>query len=320
MKLQNRRTFLKNSSAITLASALPYSFWPTVPKPKAAYKFTLSLDPGSIGIKADQRELVNLAQQYGFESVTAYPDFLASLGEKDLKQFLGEMKEKGIVWGTSNLPFDFRKDENTFKAGIKELPKHALVLQKAGVTRMGTWILSFDDNLTYMRNFKQHAARIREIAKIVGDQGMRFGLEYVGPKTSWTSKRFPFLHTMAETKELITEIGEPNVGFILDTYHWYNAGETADDILTLTNQDVVSCDLNDAPANVPQDQLMDLSRMLPSTTGVINVKSFLEALVKIGYDGPIRAEPFNRIVNGISQDNALRITAETMKKSFALVE
>jgi sugar phosphate isomerase/epimerase len=60
--------------------------------------------------------------------------------------------------------------------------------------------------------------------------------------------------------------------------------------------------------------------MLPATTGVIDVKSFLEALVEIGFDGPIRAEPFNKTVSSLSQENALRITAETMKKAFAIVD
>ena len=34
---------------------------------------------------------------------------------------------------------------------------------------------------------------------------------------------------------------------------------------------------------------MDLSRELPCATGVIDLATFLGALVKIGYDGPVRA-------------------------------
>jgi hypothetical protein len=43
-------------------------------------------------------------------------------------------------------------------------------------------------------------------------------------------------------------------------------------------------------------------------------------LIEIGFDGPIRAEPFNKTVTSLSQENALRITAETMKKAFAMVD
>ncbi len=320
MTTQTRRTFIKNSTAFALTTTLAgNAFHELAAKPKAR-KFTLQLDTGSIGIKADQHQLLNMAQQHGFESISAYPQSLVEMSSNDLKSFLAEMKDKGIVWGTSGLPFDFRKDENTFKEGIAQLPKHAQALQKAGVTRMGTWLLPSHDELTYLENFKLHVNRLREITNIVKDHGLRFGLEYVGPKTSRISKRYAFIYSMKETKELIAEIGNDNVGFILDTYHWYNAGESKADILTLTNKDVVSCDLNDAQALVPRDQLMDGTRMLPATTGVIDAKSFLEALVEIGFDGPIRAEPFNKTVNSLSQENALRITAEMMKKAFAMVE
>jgi sugar phosphate isomerase/epimerase len=47
--------------------------------------------------------------------------------------------------------------------------------------------------------------------------GLRLGLEYVGPKTSWSRGRFPFIQTMAEMKELIAEIECDNVGFTLDS-------------------------------------------------------------------------------------------------------
>jgi len=125
---------------------------------------------------------------------------------------------------------------------------------------------------------------------------------------------------MAATKKLIAEIGRDNVGFVLDSWHWYTAGETEADLLTLTNKDVIACDLNDAPAGIPVDEQMDLSRELPCATGVIPLKTFLGALVKIGYDGPIRAEPFNKKLNALDNDAAMAATAAAMKKAFALVE
>ena len=46
--------------------------------------------------------------------------------------------------------------------------------------------------------------------------------------------RFPFVHTMAEMKELIAEIGRDNVGLVLDSWHWYTAGETDADMKALS--------------------------------------------------------------------------------------
>jgi sugar phosphate isomerase/epimerase len=124
---------------------------------------------------------------------------------------------------------------------------------------------------------------------------------------------------MAEMKDLLEGIDRPNVGLILDSWHWYTAGEQESDLLSLTNDQVVAVDLNDAPAGIPVDQQMDLKRKLPAATGVIDVRTFLRALVKIGYDGPVRAEPFDESLNGLPADEAVARTAAAMKAAFALI-
>jgi sugar phosphate isomerase/epimerase len=242
------------------------------------------------------------------------------VSDSQRQELVADLKSKGLVWGAAGLPVDFRGDQAKFEGGLKGLPTAAKALQRAGVSRVSTWIRPSHQSLTYMANFKQHARRLGEIATILGDHGLRFGLEYVGPKTSWTSSNHSFVHTMPETKELIAAIGKDNVGFVLDSWHWYNAGETVADLLTLTNKDVVACDLNDAPAGIPRERQMDGSRELPAATGVIDVKGFLSALVQMGYDGPVRAEPFNAALRKMPKAEAVAATAKAMKKAFAMIE
>jgi len=141
----------------------------------------------------------------------------------------------------------------------------------------------------------------------------------VGPKTSWASQRYPFVHSMAEMKDLISEIGADNVGFLLDSWHWWHAGDTAADITSLRARDVVAVDLNDAPAGIPKDKQVDNRRELPCATGVIDVSAFLNALNQIGYDGPVRAEPFNQAVSRMSKDEACAAAAGSLKKAFELI-
>ena len=282
-------------------------------------QFTMDLTPGAIGVRAKQREAIDLAATYGFESVAPDAGFLASLDDSGRQQLAATMKEKGIVWGAAGLPVEFRRDEDTFQSGLKGLPKLAKALQQAGVTRVGTWLSPCHDELTYVDNFRRHAKRLRECVKVLGAHGQRFGMEYVGPKTLWASKRHSFIHSMAETKNLIAEIGEDNVGFVLDSWHWYTAHENADDLRTLKNSDIIACDLNDAPTGVAIDLQIDNQRELPSATGVIDLKSFLGVLVEIGYDGPVRSEPFNRTLNEMDNANACVATSKAMKKAFDLV-
>lgn len=281
-------------------------------------KFYALLSLGRIGFKASFLQPVDLAAKYGFEGIDPDAGYFSQLSDDQLKDLVDELKAKNLKLGAAGLPVEFRKDEQTFAEDLKKLPATAKVLEAAGVTRVSTWIASSHNDLTYLQNFRQHACRLRACAEVLRDHGQRFGLEYVGPMTSWRSGRQPFLHTMSEIKELMIAIGANNLGIQLDSYHWYNAQETEADLLTLRGQDVITVDLNDAPAGVPLDKLMDLSRELPAATGVIPVKAFIGALLKIGYDGPIQAEPFNAELRAMPIDQACAATAAAMKKAFSL--
>ncbi len=317
----DRRTFLSNAALMvaTCSGSICFSNRNATAAPKRTRKMTIDLVCGSIGVRANQKQAIRYAAQYGFESVQPIAQELASLSKEELSELLALMKQKNIIFGAAGLPVDFRKDEQTFQKQLKSLPKLAAGLQRAGAKRIGTWIMPAHEELTYVQNFRQHAKRLRLIADILNDHEIRFGLEYVGPKTSWTSKRHPFVHTMAETRDLLAEIDRTNMGFVLDSWHWYTAGESAADLETLTNRDIVAVDLNDAPAGIPVDQQMDLSRELPAATGVIDLSTFLSTLNKIGYDGPVRAEPFNAALRKLPPDEAVAATASAMKKAFRLI-
>jgi sugar phosphate isomerase/epimerase len=280
---------------------------------------TIDLVCGNLGVSADLPTAVDLAHRHGFESVGPDAALLAKLSDAQLDGLLGDLKAKGLTWGAAALPVEFRRDDEAFRRDMAGLPALASALQKAGVTRVGTWLPPGSDRLTYVANFRRHADRLRQAAKVLGDHGLRFGLEYVGPKTAWSSSRHPFIHTMAETRDLIAEIGAPGVGLVLDSWHWYTAGESADDVKALTNADVVACDLNDAPRSVPIDEQRDGVRELPAATGVIDLKGFLSALSAIGYDGPVRAEPFNATLRTLPPGEAVAATARAMKRAFALI-
>jgi sugar phosphate isomerase/epimerase len=274
---------------------------------------------GNLGVSAKLPEAIALAQRFGFESVAPDTGFLKSISESQLSELRDGLKAKNLVWGAAGLSVDFRGAQASFQNGIANLADEAAALQRAGASRMGTWISPAHKSLTYLANFKQHAARLREVGKVLGDHGVRLGLEYVGPKTSWTALRYPFIHTMAEMRELIAAIDRPNIGLVLDSWHWYTAHETEADVLALKGTDVICCDLNDAPAGIATDLQKDLVRDLPCATRVIDLKTFLNALAKIGYDGPIRAEPFKAELRRMPAEEAVGLTAKAMKQAFALV-
>ncbi len=299
----SRRSFLAVTALVAQARA-------------AAHTMQMHLSCGALGIQASPQQAIALAAKYGFDVVDADGKYLRGLPDGELQALLGEMEAKKIGWAIAGLPVEFRRDEATFSAGMADLSGYARGLGRAGVHAITTWVKPSSNELTYLTNFKLHAARFREIARVLDGGGLRIGIEYVGPKTAWASERYPFIHSMGEMRDLISEIGQNNVGLVLDSWHWYHAGDTGSDILALRAKDVVSVDLNDAPAGVAKDQMVDNHRELPAATGIIDAKTFLQSLKRIGFAGPVRAEPFNEAVRRMSPDDSAAAAAEALRKTF----
>lgn len=314
----SRRTFLH--AAVAGAAASLTARWNLQGQGAAGgqRRLRLCLTPGSIGVSANQREAIALAAKHGFEAVEPYGGQLASLDGGALAEVVESLQARGLAWGAAGLPVEFRRGTDSFEEGLRQLPKVAAGLHRAGVTRVGTWLSPASGGLTYLQNFRQHAVRLKAVAGVLKDHGLRLGLEYVGTISSRTRARYTFIHTLAETGELIAEIGKGNVGVVLDSWHWWQAGDTVEDLLRLKDEEVVSVDLNDAPAGLPKEQQADGRRELPAATGVIDLGAFLRALEQIGYSGPVRAEPFNRVLNDLDNEAACAATIAALRRALEL--
>ena len=304
-----RRSFLATSLAIPSVAAMAGTAVPA----RVNAPFRLSLKADAIGVNGTPWEMLDAAEKYGYQSLSVPAQWLEGWSAADKKKFAKTAKKYDIGWGANGLPIEFRKSEAQFKSDLGALPKHAANLAEIGVTRIGTWIIPAHAELTYNRNMEQHGKRLRDAARILGKEGIQLGLEYLGTTALRHSARFAFISSGQECKELIAAIGEPNVGVILDSYHWYTARETPEDLMMWSNAEIVAVDLNDANAQLTLDQQTDVARELPGATGVIDLDGFLQTLAKIGYDGPLRAEPFSTTLNMMSNEMALQATIDSLR-------
>src|SRR5262249_20132695 len=147
-------------------------------------------------------------------------------------------------------------------------------------------IMPCSNDRDYEENWRFHVERFTPIARILAEHGCTLGLEFIGPKTLRDSQKYPFVHTLPKMIELGQAIG-PNVGLLLDCWHWYTSHGTVEEIRALKPEQVVYVHVNDAPAGVDIDAQVDNVRALPGETGVIDIVGFLQALRHIGYDGSV---------------------------------
>lgn len=252
-----------------------------------------NLSAGALGLPLDHSAAIDLAVRHGFGGVDPDLDHFASLGSPAaVAEHAAEVREKGLSWGIAGLPVPLDAPAAEFRDALVGLPDQVDLLTAAGVTAVGTWIRPMHDELDHRRNWRLHAGRISLVAELLADAGLRLGLEYIGPKTFWSTERFGFVHSAREARELIADTDADNVGLILDSYHWYTAGEGPEDLVGLTDADIVSVDINDARDDRARDEQQDLDRRLPYATGTIDLDGFMGAVRAAGYTGPVKVEPF----------------------------
>jgi len=277
-----------------------------------------SLSAGAIGVGGTTAEIAALASQHGFQGMSFNAGEAAELMDKGQLDLLAAIYEShGLRPGAMGLPVQFRQDEAQFEQGLAGLARQAKAAQAMGCTRCATWIMPASDEIPFEDNFELHRRRLKACAEILGDCGLSLGLEFVGPQTSRAGKAHEFIYDMAGMLGLCDAIGTGNVGLLLDCWHWYCTEGTVAEIEALRPEQVVHVHVNDAPAGIPVAEQIDSKRAMPGETGVIDIAGFLGALEKIGYDGPVMAEPFSQTVRHLPPDEAVRVTAEALDNILA---
>ncbi len=274
------------------------------------------LSPGAIGIRGlSLPEAIELAQRAGFEGLDFSIREAATLAEAHGVDYVRDLFERaGVRPGNWGLPVAWNRDDQ-WEQDLEGLPRLAELARDLGCPRTATWCPPGSDERDFEENFAWHVERFRPIAEILNAYGCRFGIEFIGPKTSRTPYKYPFIYTLEGMMELAEAIGTGNMGLLLDAWHLYTSGGSVDDLDKITARDIVVVHVNDAPAGVARDAQIDHVRCLPMETGVIDLAALMRKLDAMGYDGPVIPEPFSQRINTIASQDALRaaqLTAEAM--------
>ncbi len=265
------------------------------------------LSPGTIGIRgATLSDTIELARKTGFGGVALDIREANALVKAHSLGYVSELFESaGVLPGTWGMPVVWNQGREEWERDLSELPELAALAYDLGCTRTATWCPPASDERNFDENYAWHVERFRPIAEVLRDHGCRFGIEFIGPKTSRTGMKYPFIHTLTGMMNLAEDIGTGNVGLLLDAWHLYTSGGDVADLDTITEEDVVLLHVNDAPAGVAADDQIDTIRRLPMEPGVIDLPALMRKLKEMGYTGPVVPEPFSQRVNEIAATDPL---------------
>lgn len=261
-----------------------------------------NLNPNAIGIRGlALPQVIELAAKTGYAGIDFNIREAAALADQHGVAYVRDLfAAANVLPGQWGLPVTWNKEEAQWRQDLTDLPRLAQIGVELGCLRTATWCPSGSDTRPYAENYAWHIERFRPIAEILRDHGCRFGIEFLGPKTLRDAAPYPFIYTLQEMMKLASDIGTGNVGLLLDAWHLYTSGGTLDDLDTITADDIVTVHINDAPAGIPRDELIDTVRCLPLETGVIDLPGFMCKLEQLGYQGPVTTEPFNQRINQLA--------------------
>ena len=275
-----------------------------------------NLTPGAIGIKTDLAGTIALAQTHNWPGCDLPVVEAARLaGERSVDTVAAIFAEADVRPGGWGLPINWREPYD--QAALAALDAQAAVAAKLGCTRAYTWLMPASNDRPYRENFAFHVGQLRPVAEVLAAHGCRLGLEFVGQRTMRIDYRYGFICSLDAMLGLAEAIG-PNVGLLLDAYHWYSAVGAPCDIRGLRADDIVYVHVNDAPGDTLVEAQLDQVRRLPGTTGVIDIAGFLQALREIGYAGPVTPEPLGESLATLPADQACQIARDSMRQIWQI--
>jgi sugar phosphate isomerase/epimerase len=307
--LITRRQFLERATTVTAVLLAARPVW-------AADGMFVSLN-GSLTPGVSGADRARLAAKLGYGGVDWDFGPAKKAGAEETAALFKELKIRPTI---VSLPLQqpFGGDDAEFKGKLPQLVEDAAFCSAIGCDKM-MLVLSPAAPLPKDEQRKLVVDRLAAVSEILRKSKIRLGLEFLGPLYMRTGPgrggepRHPFIWTLPETVALAKDVG-PNIGAILDVWHWYHSGGTVADILATDQSRIVHLHLSDAQER-PAEEVRDNQRFMPGE-GIVNLTGFLQALKKIGYQDGVSPEPLGRIPKEMPPEEAARLGLATTQAAL----
>lgn len=240
---------------------------------------------GATTMQADLVSDIRVARAAGFDCLEIWASklrkFLALSSTAELKS-LFEDHQLG--------PYSINSIERiTFRdaAGHSELVKECETLSRIASEIGCPYVVVVPSPLpagtTDRAAFEESVRVLTELGAIAETFGVGLAFEFLGQKDC-------SVQTLAEAGAIVEEVSRPNVGLVLDSFHFYAGGSELSSIENLDPEKLFIFHINDAE-DLPREALEDKHRLLPGL-GILPLNEIISALRRIGYDRVASVEIF----------------------------
>lgn len=237
---------------------------------------------GATIMRAPLADDIAIAAACGFSALEVWagklPGYLAG---RPLTALAAQLRDAGVVpWCINSMEDITYRDADGRRALLAATREMAAVARAIGAPAIvvvpGRLPEEADRGVV-----DEAAAVLREMAAVAGETGLAF--EFLGKPGC----AVPTLDLAIETVE---RVDRPNVGMVVDLFHFYAGGSRMEDIGRVPVEKLFVVHLNGCE-DLPRDQLADAHRLYPGE-GVLPGAAILSALRERGFDGVASVEIF----------------------------
>jgi sugar phosphate isomerase/epimerase len=151
---------------------------------------------------------------------------------------------------------------------------------------------------------------VTELASYAADRGVRLAIEPLHPM--FCADR-AVVSTLAQALDMCDQVGAPNVGVCVDTYHiWWDP--RVEEQIARAGDRIHIFQACDFLVPIPADALLGRGHV---GDGVADIPALARSVAAAGYDGPVEVEIFNAEVWDTPGDETLRTMTERHAKYLA---
>jgi 2-keto-myo-inositol isomerase len=236
-------------------------------------------------MKEDLPTDIAVAAQAGFEAleirVTKMDSYLATHNLADLRKlFERDNVHPATINSIEGITFRNAAGQEEIKARCRKLCAIAQTLGCEDIVAIPSPRPKED---TWKKTKAESVKVLRELAEIATSYGVKLAFEFLGFADC-------SVNTLARAWEIVRKVDLPNVGLVIDAFHFYVGGSKLSSIDQVDPMKLYIFHISDAEDR-PREELMDSHRLLPGE-GVIPLTKLVAHLKYIGFDGLYSVELF----------------------------
>jgi sugar phosphate isomerase/epimerase len=176
---------------------------------------------------------------------------------------------------------------------------------------IGTLVVAADiQGALTQQDLDRVSASLAEAALSAGENKIRLALEFQATSS--------FGNNLQTAAAMVDEIGNPQLGLCLDSFHFFCGPSKAEDLTYATRENLFHVQLSDLSGR-PRELAADSDRILPGD-GDLPLDVLLDHCREIGYDGSVAVELMNPQIWQIPARQFGEVAITALRKVLGLAE